>query len=122
MDLITSYQDTIVDGEIVEMAVITPIGSPSGVFEPSVLRRALYGIVGVGLVTVDLGRLRWLSAGLLSALIEGIAALRKRNVTVSVVGMKGQHARVLTATGLSDVIVYGKGVCPPVEASRAIPA
>ena len=122
MELATSYQHTLVDGEVFETAVLTPIGSRSGVFEPEVLRRSLDAIVDAACVTIDLGRLRWLSAGFLSALIECMTVLRGRNIAVSIVGMNDRHARVLAATGLEDVIADRRNDCRPQGIVVGIPA
>lgn len=121
MELATSYQHTLVDGEVIETAVLTPIGSRSGVFEPEVLRRSLDAIVDAGCVTIDLTRLRWLSAGFLSALIEGMTVLRGRNVAVSVVGMNDRHVRVLAATGLEGIIADRINDCRPQGNPRGDP-
>ncbi|MBK36562.1 MAG: hypothetical protein CME26_13670 [Gemmatimonadetes bacterium] len=110
MELITSYRDTIVEGEIVETTVLTPVGSPSSVLVSEELRCSLQE-AHTGCVSVDLSRLRWLSAKLISALVQGIEALRRRGVAVSVLGLNDRHTRVLGATGLSAVLDRSGALC-----------
>ena len=105
MELLRSYQDTVVDGKVVEAAVLTPVGYPAGFVIAAKLREALSKMSEIACVTVDLSRLRWLSAALLAALVDGVVDLRLRDVCVSIVGLEGRHARVLKATRLSEVIL-----------------
>ena len=105
MKLIRSYQDTILDGEIVETTVLTPVGDPSNIGAAEKLLEALSDPPENVCLTIDLSRLRWLSAALVAALIRGVTDLSRRHIGVSIVGLTDHHARVLAATGLSEMIV-----------------